>query len=44
LIERAQELHDEQQMKIASIRTLEDAVEDYSEAYGMEPPRGFDVW
>jgi hypothetical protein len=44
LIERAQELHDEQQMKIASIRTIEDAVEDYREAYGMEPPRGFDVW
>lgn len=44
LIERAQEQYDEQQRKIASIRTLEDAVKDYREAYDMEPPRGFDTW
>lgn len=44
LIERAQMLYDEQQMKIASIRTLEDAVEDYRQAFDMDPPRGFDTW
>ena len=44
LMERAERLHAQQQEKIASISSLEDAVEDYREAFGMEPPRGFDTW
>lgn len=44
LIERAHMLYEEQQRKIQSIRTLEDAVEDYKRAFKMDPPRGFDTW
>jgi hypothetical protein len=44
LMERAERLHAQQQQKIASIASLEDAVEDYREAFGMEPPRGFETW
>lgn len=44
LMDRAERLHEEQQVKIASIKSLEDAVEDYRQAFGMDPPRGFDTW
>lgn len=44
LMERAEGLYEEQQKRIAAIETLEDAVEDYRRAFGMDPPRGFDTW
>lgn len=30
--------------RIASVKTLEDAVADYEKAWGMKPPKGFDHW
>ncbi|WRT67118.1 uncharacterized protein IL334_004084 [Kwoniella shivajii] len=44
LIERGKELARLQKDKIDRIRNLKDSYGDYQEAFGMNPPRGFDVW
>ncbi|WWC61152.1 uncharacterized protein I303_103731 [Kwoniella dejecticola CBS 10117] len=44
LIERGKELAEKQKRKIESIRTIEDAVDDYVDSFGMKPPKGFDYW
>ena len=44
LMERAERQLEAQNAKIASVTSLEDAVEDYKQAFGMDPPRGFDTW
>lgn len=44
LIEQAEEHAREMAELEDSIRTLEDAVRNYKETFGMDPPEGFDVW
>lgn len=44
LIERGKRLVTAIDRRVKSITTLEAAVTDYKEAYGMAPPRGFDNW
>nr|XP_019042714.1 hypothetical protein I302_08420 [Kwoniella bestiolae CBS 10118]OCF21644.1 hypothetical protein I302_08420 [Kwoniella bestiolae CBS 10118] len=44
LIERGKELAEKQRQKISSIKTVEDAVDDYQDKFGMKPPKGFDYW
>ena len=44
LIERANIQAAQQAARIREVRTLEDAVEEYEEGFGMKPPRGFERW
>jgi hypothetical protein len=44
LIENAKIQAQQLQARINSIETLEDAVADYKDAYGMTPPKGFNQW
>lgn len=44
LIARGREIAAEHQRKRESVDSLERAVEDYEEAFGMAPSEGFDVW
>ncbi len=44
LIARGREIAAEHQRTRESVDSLERAVEDYEEAFGMSPPEGFDVW
>lgn len=44
LIPQAEKKADQLDAKIRGIRKLEDAVADYRDAFGMEPPRGFQKW
>jgi hypothetical protein len=44
LIKRAEEKAEEMKRLRGSIKTLEDAVSNYRETFGMEPPEGFEKW
>lgn len=44
LIEEAKEKKRVMEEKKESVRSLEDAVRDYRESFGMDPPEGFDAW
>lgn len=44
LIAQGKQRAAEVEAKIASIVSLEDAVRDYEQAFGMKPPRGFERW
>lgn len=44
LIHRAEKMAEALEDKINSIKTLDDAVSDYVERWGMQPPAGFDKW
>jgi hypothetical protein len=44
LMARGREIAVDHQRKRESVDTLERAVEDYQEAFGMAPPEGFEVW
>lgn len=44
LIERGRAQAKAIEDRIASVKTLEDAVADYEQAWGMKPPKGFDYW
>ncbi|WVQ98701.1 hypothetical protein IAU59_005832 [Kwoniella sp. CBS 9459] len=44
LIERGKEMAKELEKKIERVKTVEDSVDDYEEAFGMRPPKGFESW
>jgi hypothetical protein len=44
LIEQAEGMASEMRDLRGSIRTLEDAVANYKETFGLDPPEGFDRW
>ncbi|WVQ78122.1 hypothetical protein IAT38_000203 [Cryptococcus sp. DSM 104549] len=44
LIERGAKLAQVIEEKLAGIKSVKDAAEDYRGAFGMRPPRGFDAW
>jgi hypothetical protein len=44
LIERGKRLAAAQQAKWDEVESLDDSVDDYTVAFGMAPPKGYDVW
>lgn len=44
LIERGKKLAAAQQAKWDEAESLEDSVDDYTTAFGMAPPKGYDSW
>lgn len=44
LMERAKLQVETQQKRIASVQSVSDAAVEYTNAYGMNPPIGFDKW
>ena len=44
LIEKGKQRVLEKEKRRLKVRSLRDAVEDYREAFGMDPPEGFDAW
>lgn len=44
LIERGKRLAKAQEAKIAEVESVDDSVDDYTGAFGMSPPKGYDAW
>lgn len=44
LVERGKRMAESIEARIAKVDTVAAAVDDYEQAYGMPPPRGFDSW